>query len=133
MTCADHSSWGLNLNHLTTTGVAGANDERMAHLMRAMNRLLDRHPQSRRRHLAWHTPAIVPVWPQVPPDTVLCLVCFFAGLQAQPLRLQLFCVCSGTSCNTASGYTTMLNLYAVQRRCRPCHHRCGWWRRSPAT
>lgn len=45
--------------------MAGANDERMAHLMRAMNRLLDRHPQSRRRHLAWHTPAIVPVWPQV--------------------------------------------------------------------
>jgi hypothetical protein len=50
---------------LVVAGVAGANDERMAHLMRAMNRLLDRHPQSRRRHLAWHTPAIVPVWPQV--------------------------------------------------------------------
>lgn len=49
-----------------TAGVAGANDERMAHLMRAMNRLLDKHAQSRRRHLAWHTPAIVPVWPQVP-------------------------------------------------------------------
>lgn len=45
--------------------MAGANDERMAHLMRAMNRLLDKHPQSRRRHLAWHTPIIVPVWPQV--------------------------------------------------------------------
>lgn len=34
-------------------------------LLRNMNRLLDKHPQSRRRHLAWHTPIIVPVYPQV--------------------------------------------------------------------
>ena len=54
--------------------MAGANDERVAHLMRAMNRLLDRHPQSRRRHLAWHTPAIVPVWPQVLPDSSVVTV-----------------------------------------------------------
>lgn len=34
-------------------------------LLRNMNRLLEQHPQSRRRHLAWHTPIIVPVYPQV--------------------------------------------------------------------
>lgn len=45
--------------------VAGAADERMMQLLRNMNRLLDKHPQSRRRHLAWHTPIIVPVYPQV--------------------------------------------------------------------
>lgn len=44
---------------------AGAADERMMQLLRNMNRLLDKHPQSRRRHLAWHTPIIVPVYPQV--------------------------------------------------------------------
>lgn len=46
---------------------AGAADERMMQLLRNMNRLLDKHPQSRRRHLAWHTPIIVPVYPQVRP------------------------------------------------------------------
>ena len=39
----------------------------MMQLLRNMNRLLDKHPQSRRRHLAWHTPIIVPVYPQVCP------------------------------------------------------------------
>ena len=34
-------------------------------LLRNMNCLLEAHPQSRRRHLAWHTPIIVPVYPQV--------------------------------------------------------------------
>ena len=37
----------------------------MMQLLRNMNRLLEQHPQSRRRHLAWHTPIIVPVYPQV--------------------------------------------------------------------
>ena len=36
-------------------------------LLRNMNCLLEAHPQSRRRHLAWHTPIIVPVYPQVFP------------------------------------------------------------------
>ena len=63
VSCAFHEA--LRCGACDLAGVAGANDERVAHLMRAMNRLLDRHPQSRRRHLAWHTPAIVPVWPQV--------------------------------------------------------------------
>ena len=34
-------------------------------LLRMMNRLLDKNPESRRRQLAWHTPTVVPVWPQV--------------------------------------------------------------------
>jgi hypothetical protein len=34
-------------------------------LLRLLNQLLERHPESRRRLLAWHTPIIVPVWPQV--------------------------------------------------------------------
>jgi hypothetical protein len=33
--------------------------------MRLCNALLDRQPDSRKRALSWHTPAIVPVWPQV--------------------------------------------------------------------
>ena len=44
---------------------AGASDERMMQLLRLLNRLLDKHPESRRRHLSFHTPAIVPVWMQV--------------------------------------------------------------------
>ena len=44
---------------------AGASDERMMQLLRLLNRLLDKHPESRRRHLTFHTPAIVPVWMQV--------------------------------------------------------------------
>ena len=36
-------------------------------LLRLLNRLLDKHPESRRRHLTFHTPAIVPVWMQVRP------------------------------------------------------------------
>ena len=37
----------------------------MMQLLRQMNRLLDRFPEARRRCLAFHTPIIVPVWPQV--------------------------------------------------------------------
>lgn len=47
-------------------GAAGASDERMMQLLRLLNRLLDKHPESRRRHLNFYTPAIVPVWMQVP-------------------------------------------------------------------
>ena len=43
---------------------AGPSDERMMQLLRQLNRLLDKHPESRRRHLSFHTPAIVPVWTQ---------------------------------------------------------------------
>ncbi|KAK9855808.1 hypothetical protein WJX84_006870 [Apatococcus fuscideae] len=47
------------------SGTGGASDERMMQLLRQMNRLLDRFPEARRRCLAFHTPIIVPVWPQV--------------------------------------------------------------------
>lgn len=43
----------------------GMADERMMQLLRLLNKLLDKHPESRRRLLNWHTPVIVPVWPQV--------------------------------------------------------------------
>lgn len=42
----------------------GQADERLLQLLRLLNRLLERHPEARRRGLAWHTPAVVPVWPQ---------------------------------------------------------------------
>ena len=45
--------------------VQGLADDRMMQLLRLLNQLLERHPESRRRLLAWHTPIIVPVWPQV--------------------------------------------------------------------
>jgi hypothetical protein len=43
----------------------GQADERMMQLLRLLNRPLERSPESRRRNLAWYTPIIVPVWPQV--------------------------------------------------------------------
>ncbi|GFR40173.1 hypothetical protein Agub_g730, partial [Astrephomene gubernaculifera] len=43
----------------------GTTDERIIQLLRLSNRLLDAHPQSRQRALAWHTPVMVPVWVQV--------------------------------------------------------------------
>lgn len=53
-------------------GAVGAGEERLMQVLRAMNRLLDRHPQSRRRHLAWNTPSIIPVWPQVRGAVSVC-------------------------------------------------------------
>jgi transformation/transcription domain-associated protein len=47
----------------------------MMQLLRLLNRLLERSPESRRRLLAWHTPIIVPVWPQVRFTTVLVAAC----------------------------------------------------------
>ncbi len=37
----------------------------MGSLMRTMNLLLDRHPESRKRDLAFHIPTIIPVLPGV--------------------------------------------------------------------
>ena len=48
-------------------GTTGSGDERMVQLMRMLNRLMMKHPESRSRRLSWHTPTIVPVWPQVSP------------------------------------------------------------------
>lgn len=36
-------------------------DERLLQLLRSFNRLLDLHPSSRSRNLAWYTPALLPV------------------------------------------------------------------------
>jgi hypothetical protein len=52
---------------------AGPSDERMMQLLRQLNRLLDKYPESRRRHLNFHTPAIVPVWTQARPTALRLL------------------------------------------------------------
>ncbi|XP_022879771.1 transcription-associated protein 1-like isoform X2 [Olea europaea var. sylvestris] len=40
-------------------------DERILQLFRVMNRMFDKHEESRRRHICIHTPIIIPVWSQV--------------------------------------------------------------------
>ncbi|KAM7251269.1 hypothetical protein ACFE04_023152 [Oxalis oulophora] len=40
-------------------------DERMLQLFRVMNQMFDKHKESRRRHISFHTPIIIPVWSQV--------------------------------------------------------------------
>ncbi|EPS72877.1 hypothetical protein M569_01879, partial [Genlisea aurea] len=40
-------------------------DERILQLFRIMNRMFDKHKESRRRHIFIHTPIIIPVWSQV--------------------------------------------------------------------
>jgi transformation/transcription domain-associated protein len=40
-------------------------DERILQLFRVMNRMFDKHKESRRRHICIHTPVIIPVWSQV--------------------------------------------------------------------
>eukprot|EP00897_Mesotaenium_endlicherianum_P005503 jgi/Mesen1/4981/ME000248S04265 len=49
----------------TSLTPSARSDERMVQLFRVINRLLDKHKESRRRNLAFHTPIIIPVWPQV--------------------------------------------------------------------
>jgi transformation/transcription domain-associated protein len=49
----------------TSLTPSARSDERMVQLFRVLNRLFDKHKESRRRHLAFHTPIIIPVWPQV--------------------------------------------------------------------
>ncbi|XP_047310383.1 transformation/transcription domain-associated protein-like [Impatiens glandulifera] len=40
-------------------------DERILQIFRVMNRMFDKHKESRRRHISIHTPIIIPVWSQV--------------------------------------------------------------------
>ncbi|KAJ6816627.1 putative transformation/transcription domain-associated protein [Iris pallida] len=40
-------------------------DERILQLFRVLNKMFDKHKESRRRHLTIHTPIIIPVWSQV--------------------------------------------------------------------
>lgn len=49
----------------TSLTPSARSDERMVQLFRVLNRLFDKNKESRRRHLAFHTPIIIPVWPQV--------------------------------------------------------------------
>ncbi|KAL3681984.1 hypothetical protein R1sor_000006 [Riccia sorocarpa] len=49
----------------TSLTPSARSDERMVQLFRVLNRLLDKHKESRSRHLAFSTPIIIPVWPQV--------------------------------------------------------------------
>jgi len=44
---------------------AGSAEERMMQLLRLINGLLEKHPESRSRKLAAHAPIIVPVYSQV--------------------------------------------------------------------
>lgn len=64
-------------------GTTGSGDERMVQLMRMLNRLMMKHPESRSRRLSWHTPTIVPVWPQVRSLRHCCSQQSAAGLCAE--------------------------------------------------
>lgn len=48
--------------------VAGSSEERMMQLLRLINGLLEKHPESRSRKLAAHAPIIVAVYSQVTYD-----------------------------------------------------------------
>ena len=50
---------------MRAVAAVGAGEERLMQVLRMMNVLLDRHPQSRRRGLSFKTLSIIPVWPQV--------------------------------------------------------------------
>jgi len=49
----------------TTQTPTARGEERMMQLLRTFNQLLERHCETRSRHLSYHTPAIIPIWPQV--------------------------------------------------------------------
>lgn len=52
-----------------------AGDERLMQLLRMMNKLLDKHPESRLRHLNFSAPLVVPIWPQVGADARARVLC----------------------------------------------------------
>ncbi|ERN04635.1 hypothetical protein AMTR_s00268p00016240 [Amborella trichopoda] len=49
----------------TSLTPSARSDERIVQLFRVLNRMFDKHKESRRRHLCFHTPNIIPVWSQV--------------------------------------------------------------------
>lgn len=61
-TCCCCSCWWLTQARAV---VAGSSEERMMQLLRLVNGLLEKHPESRSRRLAAHAPIIVPVYSQV--------------------------------------------------------------------
>ena len=52
-----------SIERYTLFAVVG--DEKQVQLLGMMNRLLDRHPKARQRCLAWSTPVVIPLWPNV--------------------------------------------------------------------
>ncbi|KAK1363493.1 Histone acetyltransferase SAGA, TRRAP/TRA1 component, PI-3 kinase superfamily [Heracleum sosnowskyi] len=54
-------------HHFAVTAMLGntRSDERIIQFFRAMNKMFDKHKESRRRHICVHTPIIIPVCPQV--------------------------------------------------------------------
>jgi transformation/transcription domain-associated protein len=56
----------------TSLTPSARSDERMVQLFRVLNRLFDKNKESRRRHLAFNTPIIIPVWPQVSASLLCC-------------------------------------------------------------
>ena len=49
----------------TSISASAHSDERILQLMGVINRLMDEHGDAKLRHLTFHCPVIVPVWPQV--------------------------------------------------------------------
>jgi hypothetical protein len=98
---------------LVSTGMnwtQGLAEERLMQLLRLMNRLLDKHPDSRRRLLAWHTPVMIPVWQQVGRG-LLCCECVGLSLVAD--------VAAGEAqrcCGRVAGCSCCL-LLCLQARC----------------
>jgi hypothetical protein len=65
----------------------------MLQLFRVLNKLFDKHKESRRRHLAIHTPIIIPVWSQVSTLPLILIVFLFETLASSsqmPLTHQFF-------------------------------------------
>ena len=61
-------------------GSTGSAEERMMQLLRLVNGLLEKHPQSRTRRLAAHAPIIVPVYSQVLNRSLLMLTLMLSCL-----------------------------------------------------
>jgi len=55
-------------------------DERILQLFRVLNKMFDKHKESRRRHLTIHTPIIIPVWSQVKPLVFLSFPSYIHAL-----------------------------------------------------
>lgn len=81
----------------TSLTPSARSDERMVQLFRVLNRLLEKHKESRRRLLAFNTPIIIPVWPQVcidqRYDLAILVNCMFLCILALRNDVYLVHVC----------------------------------------
>ena len=95
---AFHGNDGRVRHMLVQTGqnwAQGMADERMMQLLRLFNRQLERHPRARQRLLSWHTPVIMPVFPQVHiTKPVFGVPCNFAKCLVASSISQMPCWCS---------------------------------------